>query len=127
MSSRAILILLCTVVLFSWTTALSETSYDVLLSDTRLRRQDRPLLSFYQRKVSVHGEARCLFYPSCSAFYGEALDLHGAFWATLMLLDRMLYREHGWSLEEYPLYEDGELHIDPVYKNFVMNREGYYR
>ncbi|MCK4923495.1 MAG: membrane protein insertion efficiency factor YidD [Spirochaetes bacterium] len=127
MSSRAIIVFLSTAVLFSWTAAFSENSYDVLFSETPLHRQERAVLSFYQQKVSVHGGARCRFYPTCSAFYREALDRHGAFWATLMLLDRMLYREHGWSLEEYPVREDGELHVDPVYKNYIMNREGYYR
>jgi putative component of membrane protein insertase Oxa1/YidC/SpoIIIJ protein YidD len=127
MSSRAILVFLSTAILFSWTAAISENSYDILLSETPLHRQDHALLSFYQQKLSVHGGARCRLYPTCSAFYREALDRYGAFWATLMLLDRILYREHGRSLEEYPVSEDGELHMDPVYKNYIMNREGYYR
>jgi len=132
MCSRVILIFLGTAILFSFTAANSEdsnaeNSYDVLVSETKKHARSHVLLSFYQQKLSVHGEARCRFYPTCSAFYREALDQYGAIWAVLMVLDRMLYREHAWSLERYPLREDLGLHMDPVHRNYVLNREGYYR
>ena len=85
------------------------------------------LLSFYQQKLSVHGKARCLFYPTCSEFYREAFDRYGTIWAVFMTLDRMLYREHAWSLEKYTEREDLLLHEDPVHRNYILNREGYYQ
>ena len=105
----------------------AENSHDVLVSKTDAHTRGHILLTFYQQKISVHGEARCRFYPSCSAFYREALDRYGPIMAGLMLLDRILYREHAWSLREYPFREDVRLYEDPVHRNYILNSEGYYR
>ena len=127
MGSRILFILLCLAVLAICSTALSESGDPVLLMNEEQPLGERTLLRFYQENISIHNGARCRFYPTCSIFYREALDQFGAFWATLMLLDRLLYREHGWPLKEYPMTEDGERYYDPVHRNYILNSEDYYR
>lgn len=132
MCSRLFTILLSTAVLFSVAMANPddrhvENSHDVLVSETEAHVKNHILLTFYQQKLSVHGEAHCRFYPTCSAFYREALNRYGPIWAGFMLLDRMLYREHAWSLKEYPFREDLGLYEDPVHRNYILNSEGYYQ
>ena len=132
MCSRVVSILLSTAILCSFAAAnsenrLPENSYDVLVAETETQLKSNMLLSFYQEKLSVHGKAACRFYPTCSAFFSEALDRHGATWAVLMVLDRMLYREHAWSLEKYQLNEGLGLYEDPVHRNYILNSEGYYQ
>lgn len=127
MGSRILFILLCLAVLVNCSTALSESSDTALLTNEEHPRGERVLFRFYREHISIHDDARCRFYPTCSVFYREALDRYGAFWATLMLLDRLLYREHGWSLEEYPMTEDGARYYDPVHRNYILNSEDYYR
>jgi putative component of membrane protein insertase Oxa1/YidC/SpoIIIJ protein YidD len=105
----------------------TESGFDVLCPANETPGEGRFFLTLYQRRLSVHGKARCRFYPTCSAFYREALDLYGSFWATLMLLDRLLYREHAWSLNAYPLLGNPGLHRDPVHRNFIFDEEGYFR
>jgi len=105
----------------------AESSHDILVSESEAHVHNHRLVTFYQEKISVHGEARCRFYPSCSAFYLEALDRYGPIIAGLMLLDRILYREHAWSLSEYPFREDLRLYVDPVHRNYILNSEGYYQ
>lgn len=49
------------------------------------------LIRTYQRYVSPATSARCKFYPSCSAYAAEAVDLHGArhgAWLTLRRLSK---------------------------------------
>jgi putative component of membrane protein insertase Oxa1/YidC/SpoIIIJ protein YidD len=104
-----------------------ENSFGVLCPESRTHGEDHVFLTLYQRKLSVRGRARCRFYPTCSAFYRESLDRYGCFWATLMLIDRMIYREHAWSLTAYPLHENMGLHRDPVHRNYILDGEGYYR
>ena len=132
MCNRLLPILLRTAVLFSVASAgfhegHAENSHDVLVSETEAHAHEHVLLTFYQQKISVHGGARCRFYPSCSAFYRDALDRFGPIMAGLMLLDRILYREHAWSLREYPFREDLGLNEDPVHRNYILNSEGYYQ
>lgn len=132
MCRRLFPILLSTAVFFSVAMARfhdghAENSHDVLVPETEAHVHDHILLTFYQQKISVHGEARCRFYPSCSAFYREALDRYGPIMAGLMLLDRILYREHAWSLRAYPFREDLGLYEDPVHGNYILNSEGYYQ
>jgi putative component of membrane protein insertase Oxa1/YidC/SpoIIIJ protein YidD len=84
------------------------------------------LISFYQNHLSIHDGARCLFVPTCSEFFRQAADRYGIFWGVLMTLERLLYREHRWALHRYPLSEDGQRHVDPVYCNFILDAEAYY-
>ena len=88
---------------------------------------DRFLISLYQNRLSIHDGARCLFVPTCSEFFREAADRYGLFWGIVMTLERLLYREHRWSLNRYPLSEDGRRHVDPVFENFILDAESYGR
>jgi putative component of membrane protein insertase Oxa1/YidC/SpoIIIJ protein YidD len=132
MYGRLIPVVLCAVLLFALVSAdagsaFPENSYEVLVSDAGARTHRHVLLDLYQQKLSLHDGARCRFYPTCSAFYREALDEHGYVWALLMVLDRMLYREHAWALKAYPVREDVGLYVDPVHMNYIFNRDGYFK
>lgn len=60
-------------------------------------------LAFYRRYVSPALGIRCRFYPTCSRYAVEAIDLHGPWRGSLLALKRVL-RCH-------PLHPGG---VDPV-------------
>jgi putative membrane protein insertion efficiency factor len=43
-----------------------------------VRRALLSVVRFYQRAISPAFPSRCRFYPSCSAYAVEAIELHGA-------------------------------------------------
>lgn len=88
--------------------------------------QDR-LAALYQERLSVLDGARCMFHPTCSAFFREALRDHGPLWATLMVIDRLLYRENRASLYRYPETGVGERRSDPVRSNYIFAPADYLR
>ena len=106
--------------------AYAESAYEVLLP-SRGEKPSNRLVAFYQRRISPHDGPRCLFYPTCSAFYQQAVGRYGAVWGTLMTLDRLLYRERHGSMKRYPYDEERRRHLDPVEHNFIFDRTGYYR
>jgi hypothetical protein len=96
----------------------------------------------YRNRISVRDGDRCLFLPTCSSFYLQAVQRYGPLWGTLMLLDRFLYRENRWSLGSYPgtgaighgsgtpAWYDGDAgdrKYDPVHRNFILRPEEYVR
>ena len=74
-------------------------------SRTRLvvARAFKAVLAFYRRYVSPVLGIHCRFYPSCSRYAVEAIDLHGPWRGSLLALKRVL-RCH-------PLHPGG---VDPV-------------
>lgn len=107
----------------------STTAGDVLIGREEPSRYGalQALILFYQEKVSVHDEGRCLFYPTCSDFYRRAIDAYGVLWATLMVIDRLLYRESEWSMKYYPYLEHSGRLFDPIHHNYIFRRSDYYR
>jgi hypothetical protein len=85
------------------------------------------VISFYQKRISLHNESRCLFYPTCSDFYLKAIDACGVFWATLMTVDRLLYREGELSVKYYTYIEASGRYYDPIHHNYIFVRSDYYR
>ncbi|MFW6180285.1 MAG: membrane protein insertion efficiency factor YidD [Spirochaetota bacterium] len=85
------------------------------------------LAALYQERLSALDGARCMFDPTCSAFFREALRAHGPLWATFMLIDRMLYRENRASLHRYPESGVGGRRADPVHRNYIFTPEDYVR
>jgi putative membrane protein insertion efficiency factor len=65
------------------------------------------IIKFYKYFISPVLGDRCRFYPSCSNYSLEALQLHGALIGTYLTLKRLL-RCH-------PFHEGG---IDPVPEKF---------
>lgn len=116
----------------------AETAYEVLVGDASVPAeraagggfsalvQDR-LAALYQERVSAHDGARCLFQPTCSAFFREAVRTRRPLWAALMLIDRMMYRENRASLHRYPASGSGERREDPVYRNYIFAPPDYLR
>ncbi|MDR1408800.1 MAG: membrane protein insertion efficiency factor YidD [Oscillospiraceae bacterium] len=45
---------------------------------------------FYQRKISPYLPPMCRYYPTCSCYALEALEVHGAFWGSLLAIRRLL-------------------------------------
>jgi putative component of membrane protein insertase Oxa1/YidC/SpoIIIJ protein YidD len=106
----------------------AEDSYTVLVpASDNGRKGQRHALDLYQRHISKHDGARCRFYPTCSDFFREAADRYGVLWASIMTLERMLYREHGWNLRFYPPTSDGARYTDPVFRNYIFDAQEYYR
>lgn len=63
------------------------------------------LLRFYKYFISPMLGNHCRFYPSCSSYAIEALQVHGVFTGTFLTLKRLLKCQ--------PFHEGG---IDPVPK-----------
>lgn len=72
------------------------------------------LVLFYQNYISRHDGERCLFHPTCSEYYLEALETYGFYRATLMFIDRILYRENAHAVRYYPVMEKTGRLFDPV-------------
>jgi len=47
-------------------------------------------IRFYQRRISPYLPPMCRYYPTCSCYAAEALELHGAFWGSLLAIKRIL-------------------------------------
>ena len=58
------------------------------------------LIRFYKTAVSPHTKPKCKYYPTCSQYTLEAIELHGAFKGTFMGLWRIL-RCNPWSRGGY--------------------------
>lgn len=107
----------------------AENAYDVLVdvekggSESALQKA----ITFYQRYISPHDDARCLYYPTCSQFYKIALNKYGFLWGSLMVIDRLFYRENEFSMKYYIFLQDKNSHFDPVYHNYIFNKDDYYR
>lgn len=115
--------------LFSLAADTEYSAYDVLISseDRDKELNIHQLILFYQTKISPRNGATCLYYPTCSAFYGQAISRYGFFWGTLMTLDRLLYRE-GWSSMKYYRYiKKKDSYFDPVWHNYIFRKTDYYR
>ena len=105
-----------------------ETAYDVLVTEepdeeTGLEKAIR----FYQENVSLHDGARCLYYPTCSAFYTESVKRYGFVWGSLMVIDRMVYREDPASMIHYDLIQERGSYSDPVHQNYIFEPSDYYK
>ncbi|MCK5191314.1 MAG: membrane protein insertion efficiency factor YidD [Methylococcales bacterium] len=65
------------------------------------------LIKFYKYFISPLIGSRCRFYPSCSSYGLEAIQLHGALKGSYLTLRRLL--------KCHPFHEGG---IDPVPEKF---------
>lgn len=48
------------------------------------------LIRFYRKHISPHFPPMCRYYPTCSAYAVEALEVHGAFKGSLLTIKRLL-------------------------------------
>ncbi len=48
------------------------------------------LIKFYQRKISPLFGPKCRFYPTCSQYAAEALEVHGLFKGLLLTIKRLM-------------------------------------
>ncbi|MBQ6624436.1 MAG: membrane protein insertion efficiency factor YidD [Clostridia bacterium] len=60
-------------------------------------------IKFYQKRISPHFSPRCRFYPTCSQYALEAIEIHGAFKGGLLAFCRLMRCN--------PLFPGG---LDPV-------------
>ncbi len=103
-----------------------ETAYDVLVSGRVTEVRGPLFFLLYQRFISEHNGAKCLFYPTCSDFFRRSAVIYGFVPAVLMTVDRIFYRENESSMRFYHYLRDKDLHLDPVYHNFIFNTDAYY-
>ncbi|MCK5830487.1 MAG: membrane protein insertion efficiency factor YidD [Methylococcales bacterium] len=61
------------------------------------------LIRFYKYFISPLLGSRCRFYPTCSSYSLEAIEIHGAFKGSFLAVKRLL--------KCHPFHEGG---IDPV-------------
>lgn len=47
-------------------------------------------LRFYRRHISPHKPPMCRYYPTCSQYALEAIEIHGAFRGSLLAIRRLL-------------------------------------
>ena len=55
-----------------------------------MKRIALSLLSFYQKKISVHFQRRCRYEPTCSNYAIQAIKVHGVFKGLLLAAWRLL-------------------------------------
>ena len=55
-----------------------------------IRRALLAAIGFYSRAISPALPPRCRFYPTCSAYAAEAVELHGAHRGTWLALRRLV-------------------------------------
>jgi len=48
------------------------------------------LIRFYQKNISANTSPKCKYYPTCSNYAVEALEIHGFFKGTLLAVWRVL-------------------------------------
>ena len=48
------------------------------------------MIRFYQRHISPHLPDMCRYYPTCSNYAIEAIEIHGAFKGTVLAVCRLL-------------------------------------
>ena len=48
------------------------------------------LIRFYRKKISPHKPPMCGFYPTCSQYAIEAIEVHGLFYGGLLAIRRLL-------------------------------------
>lgn len=48
------------------------------------------MLRFYRKHISPHFPPMCRYYPTCSTYAVEAIEVHGAFKGGLLALWRLL-------------------------------------
>jgi len=104
-----------------------ESAYDVLVSREEAKTRAPFLFLLYQRVISEHNGAKCFFYPTCSDFFRRSFTRYGFFWAAVMTVDRVFYRENEGSLRFYPYLKGKDLYYDPVSRNFIFNGKDYYQ
>ncbi|MBR1731883.1 MAG: membrane protein insertion efficiency factor YidD [Ruminococcus sp.] len=47
-------------------------------------------IRFYQRNISANTSSKCKYFPTCSNYAIEALEIHGVFKGTLLAIWRVL-------------------------------------
>ena len=47
-------------------------------------------IRYYQKNISSNTTSKCKYYPTCSNYAIEAINIHGAFKGTLMAVYRIL-------------------------------------
>ena len=105
------------------------SAYDILVRPQENKVESFPLklVSFYQKNISPHNGAKCLFYPTCSDFYKSALSRHGLLLGTVMFADRFFYREGIVSMKHYRYMQERERYFDPVSHNYIFKKDSYYK
>ena len=48
------------------------------------------IIRFYREKISPHKPPMCRYYPTCSQYATEAIEVHGAFKGTFLAIKRLL-------------------------------------
>ncbi len=48
------------------------------------------LIKYYQVHISANRPPSCNFYPTCSVYAQEAIEVHGAFYGSILAIKRVL-------------------------------------
>ncbi|MBF0548954.1 MAG: membrane protein insertion efficiency factor YidD [Deltaproteobacteria bacterium] len=77
----------------------------------------------FRKYASPLGYTHCPMYPSCSHFGEEALKIHGAWWGTLLIVDRFIRESQ--DMRDHPeIKVDGQYRAyDPLKQNDFWLRD----
>lgn len=124
---KKLFIIFFIIVLFSTFTKKAFTqqlsAYDILINSSKKHEEHNLLLdivTWYQRKISPINGPRCMFYPTCSEFFKEAVIKYGSVYAILMTTDRMFYRENERSMRHYIHLKMYNRYFDPIENNNIF-------
>lgn len=102
-------------------------AFEVLAGEERSEEPENfaiALTSFYQKRISSHDGARCMFSPTCSQYFKIALRKYGFIGATVMTVDRIFYREGKSSMKYYRYDPETDRYCDPVERNSQLEQRG---
>ena len=98
--------------------ALLVVILDLLISkDWSVRLVGRPLLSVYQNYISPSLDHDCPMHPSCSDYFGLALDRFGLVRGTVIGLDRLIHEQSRLESGRPVLTPAGKRIFDPLERN----------
>ena len=98
-------------------------AFEILVGEGRGGEQELftvKATSFYQKHISPRDGAKCMFSPTCSQYFKAALLKYDFIRATLMTVDRILYREGRSSMQYYEYDPETGRFLDPVEKNHIL-------
>lgn len=89
----------------------------VISKDWSVRLVGRPLLAVYQNHISPAMDHDCPMHPSCSDYFGQAMDRFGLVRGVIIGLDRLIHEQSRLTTGRPVLTPAGRRILDPLAGN----------